>query len=205
MSQLKKLIIYVEGKDDLSFFAEFIEANFPSSGIVKQNNTSYSFVKDKFEKDSQLLEYGGDKFIFEISKIQDWLRDGYEIIVLADCDKSKADKEAHYNKIKQEYKIDFKLYLIGDDNDKGAIERIMQQCVDKEFIPLSECFKAFNACLKSSNEASKYLLPYPYSNIKAYFSNFKAIKINNAQNPKIFNFKHPSLDTLKVFLKPYFE
>jgi len=153
---MEKFLILVEGKADAPFIRDyliFLNSNLTIS-LNNQKNKELS-NDDLFIK---IIVTGGKNISNAIKKkMQEHHDSNYKIIIIQDADNPQKDpisggKELrlkYFEKIKNELKFDFKIFLFPNNENEGDLEKLLLKIINKnKFKKAFDCYKQYVDCSK---------------------------------------------------------
>ena len=193
--------IFVEGIADEVFLSHYIEATF---GI-------------KLDRKSVFVNAGGYTNIEHIVLPEFSLTTDQVNLVIFDADYPNngggyGTRKKYIVDVKAKFQIEFELFLYPNNSSDGDLETLLCDIISDEHKGIFECWDGFEECISHANKG--YSIPARKSKVHTYLEvlhgNTNAEKEKckeknrNYLDDTIWNLKHPSLDSLKKFLAPYF-
>jgi hypothetical protein len=178
--------IFVEGKADKKFINDF---------VIKLGYKNTDFVIDDLG--------GKDGIIKQKNKFFDNAKRGILNVVIFDANGDAAKRRREINKIKEKIKLEFELFLIPNDKDKGNLETLLENIIQPENKVIFDCFEKYQDCLEKEN---RFNLPNNKAKIFAYLEALEKdketfrIEKRDYTNKKLWNLDNEYLNPLKDFL-----
>ena len=190
--RIANLKILVEGNNDVQFLTAFVKINFAK--MLTNNN---------FHK---IGGWAGLKN--HTAQINEFIEDECDILLIIDTDEpNKQGGLAARKQFIEEYKtanqFDFDYYLLPNNNDNGALENLIYDCIPND-MPFKNCWQNYIACLATN---PNYHTPANKSMIMSYCElvngeiDFKKVDLANTNNFDLQN--PPSAKVLKTFLSKF--
>jgi len=135
-------------------------------------------------------------------------------LVIFDADEDAETRRKELLAIKDEYDVDFKLFLLPNDKDAGALEDLLERIINPNNQPVMDCWQTYEGELEKVRIPTKIpptlTIPAKKTKIYAYLetllgksrSQKKLIKDanRNYENTQHWNLDAEYLDPLKEFL-----
>ena len=136
-------------------------------------------------------------------------------LVIFDADEDAEARRKELLAIKDEYDVDFKLFLLPNDKDAGALEDLLERIINPNNQPVMDCWQTYEGELKKVRIPKKIpptlTIPAKKTKIYAYLetlleksrSQKKLIKDanRNYENTQHWNLDAEYLEPLKAFLE----
>ena len=206
---MRPIQIFVEGDSDTQLIEQVVCHWF-----------GYSLKEEELKKSSgwttiQSNSKDGENIRQQMKNNSD---DGGVNLIIFDADSNIEKRRNEILKWKEEYGLDFELFLFPDDQNNGAVEDVLMKCINPINQPIVDCWKSYVTCLKTKKiEGRKQPLTIPArkSEVYCYLETLlgetnkeKELikdKHRNFLNPNHWNMDCEAIQPLKNFLKPYFE
>ena len=204
---MKRFQIIVEGDADKKFFEDYYHHVFgekaPKGSIThpgKDGDTG-GYQKLKSEDAIGLMRQNTDM--------------GGINLVIFDADEDTESRRAELLAIKEEFGVEFELFLLPNDKDAGALEDLLENIINPNNQPVMECWQTYEEKLREVRIPSKtpptLTIPAKKTKIYAYLetllgkskSQKKLIKDanRNYENTQHWNLDAEYLEPLKEFLE----
>lgn len=182
-TDMKKLLFFVEGKDDINFLKDYLNhvgiySNDFHDFISTDGWTNLPMVANKFKENT--LSNGAN-------------------VILFDADQDFQLRTNEINEQIRQIRVDAKLFLFPNNNDTGSLDDLLIKIVNKVKTEILVCFDSYCSCLKGNPE---YQVPTLKEKIYAYLQAIGAecrIGKRNYQNLDIWNLDHEALAPLCEF------
>lgn len=205
---MKRFLIIVEGDADKKFFLDYFHHLFgeqaPKDSIIhsgRDNDTTGGYTKLKSEEALQAMRKNTNQ--------------GGVNLVIFDADEDAETRRKELLAIKDEYDVDFKLFLLPNDKDAGALEDLLERIINPNNQPVMDCWQTYEGELEKVRIPTKtpptLTIPAKKTKIYAYLetllgksrSQKKLIKDanRNYENTQHWNLDAEYLEPLKEFLK----
>ena len=206
---MKKFQIIVEGVADKKFFVDFyhhlFHAQAPKGSIIhsgKDDDTG-GYQKIKSEVALQAMRQSSDL--------------GGVNLVIFDADDDIEARRKELLAIKDEFGVEFELFLLPNNKDAGALEDLLENIINPQNQPVMDCWQTYEEELKEVRIPTKtpptLTIPAKKTKIYAYLetlldktkSQKKLIKEanRNYENTQHWNLDTEYLSPLKAFLNNY--
>ena len=202
---MKRFLIIVEGDADKKFFRDYYHHLFqekaPENSIIfpKDNNTGGT-DKLKSEETLQALR-------------QNTNQDGVNLVIF-DADEDIEARRKELLAVKEQFGVDFELFLLPNDKDAGALEDLLENIINPDNQPVMDCWATYEGELEKVRIPTKtpptLTIPAKKTKIYAYLetllgksrSQKKLIKdpYRNYENTQHWNLDAEYLEPLKKFL-----
>ena len=203
---MEKFMIIVEGEADKKFFDNYYHHLFhtkaPEGSIIhpgKDNDTG-GYQKLKSEESLQAMRQNSDL--------------GGLNFVIFDADDDPEARRKELLSIKDEFGVEFELFLLPNDKDTGALEDMLEQIINPNNQPVMDCWQTYEGELEKVRIPTKtpptLTIPAKKTKIYAYLetllgksrSQKKLIKDanRNYENTQHWNLDAEYLEPLKDFL-----
>ena len=202
----KRFLIIVEGDADKKFFEDYYHHLFhekaPADSIMhpgKDDDTGgYNKLKsqDTLNALRQNTDLGGVN------------------LVIFDADENPEARLKELLAIREQYGVEFELFLLPNDKDAGALEDLLENIINPDNQPVMDCWATYEGELKKVRIPTKtpptLTIPANKTKIYAYLetllgkskSQKKLIKdpYRNYENPQHWNLGSEYIEPLKLFL-----
>ena len=206
---MKRFQIIVEGDADKKFFEDYYHHIFggkaPKSSIThpgKDGDTG-GYQKLKSEDAIGVMRQNTDM--------------GGINLVIFDADEDTEARRSELLVIKEEFGVEFELFLLPNDKDAGALEDLLENIINPNNQPVMDCWQTYEEKLREVRIPSKtpptLTIPAKKTKIYAYLetllgksrSQKKLIKDanRNYKNTQHWNLDAEYLEPLKEFLVKY--
>ena len=206
---MKRFQIIVEGDADKKFFEDYYHHIFgekaPKGSIThpgKDGDTG-GYQKLKSEDAIGLMRQNTDM--------------GGINLVIFDADEDTESRRAELLAIKEEFGVEFELFLLPNDKDAGALEDLLENIINPNNQPVMVCWQTYEEKLREVRIPSKtpptLTIPAKKTKIYAYLetllgksrSQKKQIKDanRNYKNTQHWNLDAEYLEPLKEFLRKW--
>ena len=206
---MKRFQIIVEGDADKKFFEDYYHHIFgekaPKGSIIhpgKDGDTG-GYQKLKSEDAIGVMRQNTDM--------------GGINLVIFDADEDTEARRSELLVIKEEFGVEFELFLLPNDKDAGALEDLLENIINPNNQPVMECWQTYEEKLREVRIPSKtpptLTIPAKKTKIYAYLetllgksrSQKKLIKDanRNYKNTQHWNLDAEYLDPLKEFLQKW--
>ena len=204
---MKKFQIIVEGDADIKFFEDYFHHLFhekaPADSItlpIKGDNT------------------GGYKKLFSeeaINPLKENMAYGVKNLIIFDADDDCEARRQELLAIKEQYDVDFELFLLPNNKDAGALEDLLENIINPDNQPVMDCWQTYEGELAEVRIPTKIpptlTIPAKKTKIYAYLETLlgtsktqkKLIKDanRNYENTQHWNLDAEYLEPLKEILK----
>lgn len=206
---MKRFQIIVEGDGDKKFFEDYYHHIFgekaPKSSIThpgKDGDTG-GYQKLKSEEAIGVMRQNTDM--------------GGINLVIFDADEDTEARRSELLVIKEEFGVEFELFLLPNDKDAGALEDLLENIINPNNQPVMDCWQTYEEKLREVRIPSKtpptLTIPAKKTKIYAYLetllgksrSQKKLIKDanRNYKNTQHWNLDAEYLEPLKEFLQKW--
>ena len=205
---MKRFLIIVEGDADKKFFRDYYHHLFqekaPENSIIfpKDNNTG---GKDKLKTEETLQALR-----------QNTNQDGVNLVIF-DADEDIEARRKELLAVKEQFGVEFELFLLPNDKDAGALEDLLENIINPDNQPVMDCWATYEGELEKVRIPTKtpptLTIPAKKTKIYAYLetllgksrSQKKLIKdpYRNYENTQHWNLDAEYLEPLKEFLTKY--
>ena len=206
---MKKFQIIVEGDADIKFFEDYYHHLFHEKAPVGS-------ITLPIKGDST----GGYKKLFSedaINPLKENMAYGVKNLIIFDADDDREARRAELLAIKEEFGVEFDLFLLPNDKDAGALEDLLENIINPDNQPVMDCWSTYEGELGKVRIPSKtpptLTIPAKKTKIYAYLetllgkskSQKKLIKDanRNYENTQHWNLNAEYLEPLKVFLNKH--
>jgi len=204
---MKRFLLIVEGDADKKFFRDYYHHLFgeraPENSIIhpgKEGDTG-GYSKLKSEEALQALRQNTNQ--------------GGANLVIFDADDDCEARRKELLAIKEEFDVEFELFLLPNDKDAGELEDLLEKTINPNNQPVMDCWETYEGELKNVRIPTKtpptLTIPAKKTKIYAYLetllgksrSQKKLIKDanRNYENTQHWNLDSEYLAPLKEFLK----
>lgn len=211
---MRKFLIFVEGKADVSFIRDFIifhikglkfEIEKRKKKVIANSVNGKNFIV-------KIIEGGGYTVVKDAKSLfESNIKKGYEILVIQDADNPQKqdggvlNRMRYLNNVKKESGISFKTFLFPNDIDDGDLETLLLKIVnEKQFDKYFDCHNKYADCSKViAPEYSKELIEdknVVFNYFRTYYGMKNAKEENRVFNGEYWNFTSKELEPLKLFL-----
>ncbi len=131
--------------------------------------------------------------------------DGINLVIF-DADNNFTERKKEIEKKKEEFDIQFELFLFPNNQDSGDFEILLESISNKEHKCIFECFDKYQNCLSSKN--TTYILPNRKARIFAFLETLgeeTQPKKRNYCVEKCWDLNSAILNSLKIFLTEKFQ
>lgn len=206
---MKKFQIIVEGDADIKFFEDYYHHLFHEKAPVDS-------ITLPIKGDST----GGYKKLFSedaINPLKENMAYGVKNLIIFDADDDCEVRRAELLAIKEEFGVEFELFLLPNDKDAGALEDMLENIINPDNQPVMDCWSTYEGELEKVRIPSKtpptLTIPAKKTKIYAYLETLlgksktqkKLIKDanRNYENTQHWNLDAEYLDPLKEFLNKH--
>lgn len=206
---MKKFQIIVEGDADIKFFEDYYHHLFHEKAPVDS-------ITLPIKGDST----GGYKKLFSedaINPLKENMAYGVKNLIIFDADDECEVRRAELLAIKEEFGVEFELFLLPNDKDAGALEDMLENIINPDNQPVMDCWSTYEGELGKVRIPSKtpptLTIPAKKTKIYAYLETLlgksktqkKLIKDanRNYENTQHWNLDAEYLDPLKEFLNKH--
>ncbi len=204
---MRRFLIIVEGEADKKFFKDFYHHLFlqkaPEGRIIHPGKDSDSGGYTKLKSEEALGALSQNTDLGGIN------------LVIFDADEDIETRRKELLAIKQEYDVEFELFLLPNNKDAGELENLLEQIINPDNQPVMDCWAVYEEELEKVRIPTKIpptlTIPAKKTKIYAYLetllgksrSQKKLIKDpnRNYENIQHWNLDAEYLDPLKEFLK----
>ncbi len=204
---MKRFLIIVEGDADKKFFQDYFHHLF---GEYASEN---SIIHPGKEGDTG--GYGKLKSEEALLALRQNTNQGGINLVIFDADEDTEARRKELLAIREQYDVEFELFLLPNDKDAGALEDMLEQIINPNNQPIMDCWQTYEGELEKVRIPTKtpptLTIPAKKTKIYAYLetllgktrSQKKLIKDphRNYENPQHWNLNSNYLVPLKVFLE----
>lgn len=203
---MKRFLIIVEGDADKKFFQDYFHHLF---GEYASEN---SIIHPGKEVDTG--GYGKLKSEEALLALRQNTNQGGINLVIFDADEDTEARRKELLAIREQYDVEFELFLLPNDKDAGALEDMLEQIINPDNQPIMDCWQTYEGELEKVRIPTKtpptLTIPAKKTKIYAYLetllgktrSQKKLIKDphRNYENPQHWNLDSEYLESLKLFL-----
>lgn len=208
---MKKFQIIVEGDADIKFFKDYY----------------HHLFHEKAPKGSITLPIEGDKtggykklFLEEaINPLKENNAYGIINLVIFDADKDIEARRKELLAIKEQFDVEFELFLMPNNQDAGALEDLLENIINPDNQPVMDCWQTYEGELEKVRIPTKtpptLTIPAKKTKIYAYLETLlgetrtqkELIKDpnRNYENTQHWNLDAEYLKPLKEFLKDFLD
>ena len=205
---MKRFLIIVEGDADKKFFLDYFHHLFgeqaPKDSIIhsgKDNDATGGYTKLKSEEALQAMRKNTNQ--------------GGVNLVIFDADEDAEARRKELLAIKEEFGVEFELFLMPNNKDAGELEDMLEQIINPNNQPVMDCWQTYEGELEKVRIPTKtpptLTIPTKKTKIYAYLetllgksrSQKKLIKDanRNYENTQHWNLNAGYLEPLKEFLE----
>lgn len=136
---MKRFLIIVEGDADKKFFRDYYHHLFqekaPENSIIfpKDNNTG---GKDKLKSEETLQALR-----------QNTNQDGVNLVIF-DADEDIEARRKELLAVKEQFGVEFELFLLPNDKDAGALEDLLENIINPDNQPVMDCWATYEGELE---------------------------------------------------------
>ena len=203
---MKRFLIIVEGDADKKFFEDYYHHLFcekaPQGSIVHAGKDSDSGGYQKLKSEDAI---GAMRQNSDLGGIN---------LVIFDADEDMEARRSELLAIKEEFGVEFELFLLPNDKDAGALEDLLENIINPDNQPVLGCWQTYEEELEKVRIPTKIpptlTIPAKKTKIYAYLetllgkskSQKKLIKDanRNYENTQHWNLEAEYLNFLKCFL-----
>jgi len=204
---MRRFQIIVEGDSDKKFFEDYYHHLFgekaPKGSIIHPGKDGDTGGYQKLKSEDAI---GAMRQNTDLGGIN---------LVIFDADEDAEARRKELLAIKDEYDVDFKLFLLPNDKDAGALEDLLERIINPNNQPVMDCWQTYEGELKKVRIPKKIpptlTIPAKKTKIYAYLetlleksrSQKKLIKDanRNYENTQHWNLDAEYLEPLKAFLE----
>lgn len=209
---MKRFLIIVEGEADKRFFLDYFHHLFgeqaPKDSIIhsgKDNDATGGYTKLKSEEALQAMRKNTNQ--------------GGVNLVIFDADEDAETRRKELLAIKEEYGVEFELFLLPNNKEAGELEDMLEQIINPNNQPVMDCWTTYEGELEKVRIPTKtpptLTIPAKKTKIYAYLetllgksrSQKKLIKDanRNYENTEHWNLDAKYLEPLKEFMEKVLE
>lgn len=203
---MKRFLIIVEGDADKKFFQDYFHHLFgeyaPENSIIHPG------------KDGDTGGYGKLKSEEALLALRQNTDQGGMNLVIFDADEDIEARRKELLSIREQYDVEFELFLLPNDKDAGELEDLLEQIINPDNQPVMDCWLTYEGELRKVRIPTKtpptLTIPAKKTKIYAYLetllgktrSQKKLIKDpnRNYENPRHWNLEAEYLEPLKKFI-----
>lgn len=204
---MKRFLIIVEGDADQKFFIDYyhhlFQENAPENCIISPKDIdSATGGKDKIKSEAIL------------QALRQNTNQGGTNLIIFDADEDTESRRAELLAIKDEFGVEFELFLLPNNKDAGALEDMLEHIINPDNQPVMDCWSTYEGELGKVRIPSKtpptLTIPAKKTKIYAYLetllgkskSQKKLIKDanRNYENTQHWNLDAEYLVPLKEFI-----
>ena len=204
---MKRFLIIVEGDADKKFFLDYFHHLFgeqaPKDSIIhsgRDNDATGGYTKLKSEEALQAMRKNTNQ--------------GGVNLVIFDADEDTEARRKELLAIKEEFGVEFELFLMPNNKEAGELEDMLEQIINPNNQPVMDCWQTYEGELEKVRIPTKIpptlTIPAKKTKIYAYLetllgksrSQKKLIKDanRNYENTQHWNLNAEYLEPLKEFL-----
>lgn len=202
---MRKFLIFVEGDGDKKFFKDYYFHLFqqrpPEKTIIHPGKDDTGGYQKLMKEDSIIAMRQNSDF------------DGVNLVIF-DADDNIEERRKEIESIRKQHNVDFELFLLPNNKDKGALEDMLEQIINPDNQPVMDCWQNYEQELSKVRIPTKnppeLTIPAKKTKIYAYLetllgktkSQKKLIKDKerNYRNTVHWNLDSKYLEPLKEFL-----
>lgn len=206
---MKRFLIIVEGDADKKFFRDYYHHLFhekaPENSIICPKDSSDTGGKDKLKSEETLQALR-----------QNTNQDGVNLVIF-DADEHTEARRKELLAVKEQFGVEFELFLLPNDKDAGALEDLLENIINPDNQPVMDCWATYEGELEKVRIPTKtpptLTIPAKKTKIYAYLetllgtskSQKKLIKDanRNYENTQHWDLDAEYLEPLKEFLHKY--
>ncbi len=204
---MEKFLIIVEGEADKKFFENYyhhlFHENAPTGSIIHPGKDDETGGYTKLRKEDA------------INAMRQNTDAGGKNLVIFDADDNFDSRRKELLAIKDEFGVEFELFLLPNDKDAGELEDMLEQIINPDNQPVMDCWQTYEGELKKVRIPSKtpptLTIPAKKTKIYAYLetllgksrSQKKLIKDANRNygNTQHWDLDSEYLEPLREFLR----
>ena len=208
----RRFRIFVEGDADKKFLSDYYHHLFQEKAPQYSINHTGDLKGDKT---------GGYKKLSDEINIREMRinadQDGVNLVIL-DADNDIEARRKELEAIKEQYQVDFKLFLLPNNKDKGALEDMLEQIINPVNQPIFKCWENYEKELGKQEIPGRTPPPLTtpakktkiYGYLEALLGTSKREKElikdpnRNYENTQHWNLDAEYLEPLKEFIKKSF-
>lgn len=206
---MKRFRIFVEGDADKKFIGDYYHHLFQEEAPQYSINHTGDLRGDKA---------GGYKKLSDEINIREMCinedQDGVNLVIF-DADKDVEARRKELEAIKEQYNVNFELFLLPSNKDKGALEDLLENIINPQNRPIMDCWENYEKELVQLDIPGRTPPPLTtpakktkiYGYLEALLFDSKSQKeqikeVNrNYENTQHWNLDAEYLEPLKEFLK----
>ena len=207
----RRFRIFVEGDADKKFLSDYYHHLFQEKAPLYSINHTGDLKGDKT---------GGYKKLSDEINIREMRinadQDGVNLVIF-DADNDIEARRKELEAIKEQYQVDFRLFLLPNNKDKGALEDMLEQIINPVNQPIFKCWENYEKELVKQEIPGRTPPPLTtpakktkiYGYLEALLLDSKSQKEmikevkRNYRNPLHWNLDAEYLEPLKEFLVKY--
>jgi hypothetical protein len=204
---MKRFLIIVEGDADKKFFRDYYHHLFQE----KAPENSIIFPKDKNDDTGGKDKLKSEEALQALR--QNTNQDGVNLVIF-DADEDTEARRKELLAVKDQFGVEFELFLLPNDKDAGALEDLLENIINPDNQPVMDCWATYEGELEKVRIPTKtpptLTIPAKKTKIYAYLetllgksrSQKKLIKdpYRNYENTQHWNLDAEYLEPLKEFL-----
>lgn len=214
---MNKLLIYVEGRTDITFLRKLLSYEFDIE-LSNVRNKNQCDILLNGSKQGEIRTTGANNAsgwanLFENFNVQNMRKNtekkGTNVILFdADFPTNQGGFSARKKVIdekKEALSLVFDYFLFPNNKDDGIKETLESQIISTKYKPVLDCRTRLDSCLRNIVGLDLHLNPKHIVN-KNIMRNFREIckEKKNFKNDDIWDFDCDALSSLKAFLRKYF-
>ncbi len=213
---MQKYLILVEGKADAPFVRDYLK--FLDKNLSVEKNDPKEKVLKNTESHIKIDAIGGYTNVKNrLKKLQRAVDQNYKILVVLDADNLDKDEKnggvilrtEYLEKIKQELKIDFEIFLFPNNEDDGNLEMLLLDIANQEkYKPFFECYDGYAICTKKIKiDPSKNLLENKmriFNYLSVYYGAEQAKEQERIFESEYWELSIDKIEPFKIFLNHIF-
>ena len=206
-SMMRPIQIFVEGDSDSQLIRQVVWHWF-----------GYSLKKEELKKTDgwTTIQSNSEKGEEIRQQMRSNTDNGGVNLIIFDADKKIEQRRSEILQWKNDYNLDFELFLFPNNLNKGAVEDLLMRCINPKNQPIVDCWESYVTCLRTKRIAGRELtIPARKSEVYCYLETLlgetnKEKELIKDKNRNFLNSDHwdmdcPAIQPLKDFLQPYFE
>lgn len=206
---MQPILIFAEGDSDIQLIGQVVKHWFGHSlnkeELKKSDGwTTIQSNSEKGEAKRQQMRHNSDN--------------GGINLIIFDADNNIEQRRNEILKWKEEYGLDFELFLFPDNQSNGAVEDLLMKCINPKNQPIVDCWMSYVTCLRNKKiegRTQPLTIPARKSEVYCYLETLlgetkKEKDLIRNKNRNFLNSDHwdmdcPAIQPLKDFLTPFFE
>lgn len=206
---VRSIQIFVEGESDIRLIGQAVCHWF-----------GYSLKKEELKKTDgwTIIQSDSEKGEALRQQMKYHSDNGGINLMVFDADNNIEQRRNEILRWKEEFGLEFELFLFPDNQSYGAVEDLLMQCINPKNQPVVDCWRSYVGCLKTKQIEGRELpltVPARKSEVYCYLETLlgdtkKEKELIKDRNRNFLNKDHwdidcPVIQPLKEFLRPYFE